>query len=283
MIRSTVALAVVALAVSCGSSSTGGTGGGSAGGSGGGSAGGAGGGSAGGAGGGTGGSGGGSAIVQPLSCTPAGFATAPATINPTDFVLGGQLSVESADSDRSAVSGLSNGNSIRLNVTTTIPSTELSVFANGCKVGKRMDFGEEYWWTTVTGDTRPAPVAGNFFVLELVRQGFGVVRRTSLQLPMRLANLDEPLKNAAFTGATTLKWKPMGLATTPGASMVSGFASGITPSGGGFSSMSVNNMLDDASGQATATGQATYKDLGLQWSVRYGALTVYFIFHRPVN
>ncbi len=47
--------------------------------------------------------------------------------------------------------------------------------------------------------------------------------------------------------------------------------------------MGVAAGLDDASGQATATGNAMHKDLEPQWNAKYGAFTFYFTFHRPVN
>jgi hypothetical protein len=226
----------------CGPAAGGGTGGGSAGS------------------GGSGGSGGGAAVDNPMPCTAGGAMSAPASITGRGLTLDyGTTSLVAPGSDLTG--SLTTGSQIRLGLKPAAmndpPHTELSLFFNGCSVGKLMDPGEEYFWTTRPGDPAISIEPGRHLVVEVVRAGQGVILRRSFALPSVLPKLTAPAPRAALSAPPTqLTWDPL---TLPAGSKLS--VTAWRSLGGGAGGTDGHLLLTDPS-----AGQATWNDGRSRWT-----------------
>jgi hypothetical protein len=165
------------------------------------------------------------------------------------------------------------------------PHTELSVFVNGCSIGKINDVGEEYFWTSQATDMDQRVESGRFVVVEVVRAGQGVVVRRSFAMPAQMPRLTAPAAHAAISAPITLSWAPLGLANVAGATSATLRATGWIINGGSGQTDGFLT-LNDASGQATwNAGKSTWTSIDITATIDYGpsGLTFYLGFHEPVN
>ncbi|MBK7863948.1 MAG: hypothetical protein IPJ65_36140 [Archangiaceae bacterium] len=263
-----------ALVIACGSPGSGGTGGGS---SGGGQAG------AGGSGG-SGGAAGGSTLENPMPCTPGGAASAPGELSGRGVTL--SYSSTSLLAPGADVTGSVGGaTQVRLGLTAQAtndpPHTELTVFFNGCSVGKLPDVGEEYWWTTRPTDPAISIAAGKHLVIEVVRAGRGVILRRSFALPAVLPKLTAPAAHAAISAPTSLAWDAMTLPAGSKLSVTAWHSSG----GGGGNTDGYMLLPDPGAGHATWTqGKASWTSVELTAELKpEPALSFYLSYFVPVN
>lgn len=272
--RGVILVAAAALCVACGSSGSGGAGGGSGG--------------AGGGSGGAGGSGGGSTVMQPMACTPAGAMTRPADVSSASLsLMYGSSTIVAPGSDLAG--SLTSYSQFRFGLSPAAmndpPHTELSMFVNGCSIGKLGGAGEEYFWTSQAADMDQRVESGRFVVVEVVRAGQGVVMRRSFAMPAAMPQLTSPMKNAALSPPIALSWPPLGLGAIAGATTTGLRATGWIVGAGGSGRTDGSMMLDDAAGQATWNdGKSTWTSIVLTATVGYGSGVSFYLSHFvPVN
>lgn len=227
-------------------------------------------------------------MAQPMPCTPAGAMTAPAELTSAEVSL--TYGTSSLVAPGSNLTGsLTTRSRLRFGLTPAAtnapPHTELSVFVNGCAIGKLNDLGEEYFWTSQPADMDLRVEAGRFVVVEVVRAGKGVVVRRAFAMPAKMPKLTSPSMGAALSAPITLSWLPLGLSAVPGTSSTSLRVTGWIVSGGGSGGTDGSLTLDDATGSATWNeGKPTWTSVELTATLTYASGVSFYVSHYvPVN